>query len=99
MSGAPFHHEAEWNGVTLCIAYDPEWLGNDDVAHLEIRSVSPDHEPLPITETGYRSHFTSREIVETYGGPVALVLTWLDEESRSPVWRAKDFSRRQLSLF
>jgi len=91
--------DAEWNGVKVHIAYEPEWLGNDDTAHLTITSVDPERVPLPITETGYLSHFTSREIVESYGGPVALVLTWLEEESRSPVWIAKDFSRRQLSLF
>ncbi len=31
------------------------------IAHLEIRSIKPERAPLPITETGYRSHFHQPE--------------------------------------
>lgn len=98
MTQAPSIHEAQWQGVTLRITWDPQWSQACEAAHLQVESVSPERAPLPITETGYRSHFTSREIVEAYGGPVALVLTWLDQESRSPIWAAKQISRQQYQL-
>jgi hypothetical protein len=31
-----------------------------------------------MSETGYRSHFCSRELVEDAGGPVAFVTAWLE---------------------
>jgi hypothetical protein len=45
-------------------------------AHLEI--VTADRSPHPISETGYRSHFCSREQVEDAGGPVGFVMAWLE---------------------
>ena len=70
-----------------------------DTAHLEIESIAPERAHLPITETGYRSHFTSPETVAAYGGPAAFVEMWLTEESHSPAWRAQEQAARQFSLF
>jgi len=50
----------EWSGIAIEIRYEPHWLGMDigyDTAHLEIESIAPERAHLPITETGYRSHF------------------------------------------
>jgi hypothetical protein len=33
------------------------------------------------------------------GGPVALVLTWLNEEAASPAWQQQAAAARQLTLF
>lgn len=55
--------------------------------------------PLPVTETGYRSHFTSREAVEAEGGPVAYARKWLDCEAMSDAWKAREAAARQMSLF
>ena len=65
------------------------------MAHLEIRST----EPLPITETGYHSHFCHPSIIDDEGGPVAFVLAWLDALAKTKKWRANEFARHQLSLF
>lgn len=92
-----------WRGIAVQIEYRPYWLGvrtredGDDVAHLEI--TTPDRSPLPITKTGYRSHFTSRAAVEDAGGPVAFVAALLDEAALSPEWRRYLEQRRQGDLF
>ena len=78
----------DWKGQGITVRWCPEWLG-DDTAHLEI--VTTDRSPHPISETGYRSHFCPRELVEVAGGPVAFVTTWLEtKDDGKPV---------QLSLF
>ena len=61
--------------------------------------VSPERAPLPITETGYRSHFTPRAAMDGYDSAEAFVEAWLDHESRSPEWKAFDQANKQLSLF
>ncbi|HEV7659309.1 MAG TPA: hypothetical protein VGO55_05640 [Allosphingosinicella sp.] len=91
-----------WEGVTLSIAYEPSWLAMSEdygPAHLEMHVVAPEGAPLPITETGYRSHFLARGIVEEHGGPVAYVRVWLDEAARAPGWKHAQVRRAQLSLF
>lgn len=98
------HHEIVWNGVKIAISYEPRWLNLDDdygldTAHLEIEAIAPERAPLPITETGYRSHFTTANAVAAMGGPVALVRTWLDEEAANPAWRQYVRASRQMSLF
>lgn len=97
-------HVATWQGIDLEITWEPNWLsiGEElgmDTAHLSITATRPDRAKLPVTETGYRSHFTSAETVESYGGPVAFVLAWLDETARAPAWRAQAAADRQLALF
>jgi hypothetical protein len=51
----------------------PPWLGMPPSqyhpTHLQIEAVQPPREPLPITETGYKSHFVAIEAIEAAGGP------------------------------
>jgi hypothetical protein len=93
----------DWNGIAIDIRWEPQWLNltslGHDTAHLEIESIAPEYAPLPITETGYRSHFTSAEVVAAYGGPVAYVEAWLETESQAPDWRCHEQEKRQLRLF
>ena len=97
--------EITWNGIRIEILYRPDASPafreryGQPLDHLEIRSLAPEREPLPITETGYLSHFTARQLVEDAGGPAALVLAWLDHFAQSPIWKAKQISRQQLDLF
>ncbi len=96
--------DAIWNGIQLAITWEPHWLSNGDDrgwdnAHLQIEAVSPERAMLPITETGFRSHFTTAEVVESYGGPVAFVLAWLAEEAATPAWRQREAVARQFALF
>jgi hypothetical protein len=88
----------DWNGVRIRVEYEAEWLG-DYLAHLSLHVVDPPRAPIPVTETGYRSHFVAADAVEQTGGPSAYVTAWLDEASRSIEWRGQEEERRQLSLF
>ena len=55
--------------------------------------------PLPVTETGYLSHFVLLGVVEDAGGPGAYVNRWLDAEAQKPIWRRVEGAWRQLDLF
>ena len=94
----------DWQGITLSVTYEPNYLGGDgsspsSLAHLQVLATAPDRAPLPMTETGYRSHFLHPSFVNEAGGPVAYVITWLDAEAQSPEWRERAQQARQLSFF
>jgi len=92
---APQTFTLTWEGRRLTIEHREAWIAEAD--HLAIRS--EDREPLPFTETGYRSHFLSGEELAARGGPVAYVRAWLDDAARSKEWIAYAQASRQLSLF
>ena len=95
----------DWQGVTISVSYEADWLGMSKelsqfaTAHLEIEAVEPPKHPLPVTETGYRSHFVARGLVEQAGGPVAYVRAWLDHAAKAPAWKRQQEASRQLCLF
>jgi hypothetical protein len=97
--------EIYWEGFVIEVLYSPDWLacyleGNHyALAHMEIRSVHPERAALPMTETGYRSHFEVPDNVDAAGGPEAFVRAWLAEAARSPEWRTRQAEQSQLSLF
>ncbi|WP_457663196.1 hypothetical protein [Sinorhizobium medicae] len=89
-----------WRNLVIEISYEECWLGTDgpfSTAHLEVRSAA--RTPLPITETGYRSHFTSASEIEEAGGPVAFVQAWLDRAAQSTAWKTHEETARQMTLF
>lgn len=91
-----------WDGITISIGHCPAYFGagsDYEIDHIEIRAIEPSKARLPMTETGYRSHFASPADVEAAGGPVALVETWLAEASRTREWRDYRAASQQLSLF
>jgi len=96
-------YAATWQGITLQIRHCPCWFSMPDddfvTQHIEVRS--QDKRILPITETGYRSHFMNgaEALTEFENDPVAFVLWWLDETAKAPEWRAKQEADRQLSFF
>jgi hypothetical protein len=96
-------HETSWQGIPLSVSYCPDFcpafreVMGRQVAHLTITAA--DRQPLPVTETGFRSHFTGPELVESEGGPGAFVLTWLDLAAQSPEWQARQQAAAQLTLF
>lgn len=87
-----------WQGIEIEAVYTPlQW---NVIAHLAIRSIAPRNAPLPITSTGYRSHFHQPGTIEAHGGDVvAQVTAWLDEEAAKPEWRAYRDASRQGELF
>lgn len=92
-------YRIEWQGIGIEIRWAPNWLNSSTypVAHLEL--ISDGREKLPVTETGYRSHFTNRESVEEHGGPVAFAIAWLDHEADSSDWKRHVQESKQFSLF
>ncbi|WP_428409082.1 hypothetical protein [Hyphococcus sp.] len=95
-SGTPIETIMMWEGRSIRLSYDPVKWGIVD--HLEIQSC--DGGPLPITETGYRSHFFGpMEPALTIEELHEYVHAWLDEAARDPKWKAAEDKRRQLSLF
>lgn len=79
-----------WRGVEIEITFTPDKFGMVD--HIELRTENK--APLPVTETGYRSHFMNRGAVAHHGGATAFVTAWLDHEAARTNW-----SNAQLSLF
>ena len=100
-----FVQRIDWNGITVEISYEPEWMGGfsevygEPLCHLEIKSVSPERAALPVTETGYRSAFLAQSVVMQEGGPVAFVRGLLDEAAADPEWKQAQDEARQLALF
>ena len=94
-----------WNDMTVEVRFCRSWFSStreidgETLAHLEVRLHQPADGILPITETGYRSHFTSLSTVEAHGGPVSFTQSWLDEAASAPAWIERQEERRQMSLF
>jgi hypothetical protein len=86
-----------WRGVTIAVTYKPGGIAG--YGHLELRVLAPEDVPIPVTETGYRSHFLFAQQVKAAGGPVAYVRRWLEQEARSPAYRRALERWRQLELF
>lgn len=85
-----------WEGRTIELEYESDWLGHEGVDHLTVRC----GEPLPITETGYRSAFFDDSHDPRPGTSfVSYVEAWLKVAARSEAWRKHVNETRQLSLF
>lgn len=94
----PYRTTLTWDGITMTIRHKRDYFPGYD--HLEIQVTAPERDaPLPITETGYRSHFLRPGMIDEAGGPVAYTRRWLDEAARHPSWRTIRARWRQLSLF
>ncbi|MES2988718.1 MAG: hypothetical protein V4808_12495 [Pseudomonadota bacterium] len=87
----------DWQGVTLSVDFTPNQYGVG-INHIELRVIAPEGAIIPVTDTGYRSHFFSDE-VGPYGGPVGYVGDWLDRHAASPEWKRRELESRQLRLF
>ena len=97
-------YEIQWRDpasettITVRITHARDYLssGND---HLEIESLRPKKAPLPITETGYRSHFLPPLELMNAGGPVTFVTAWLDTEAKTKGWSKAVNTKSQGDLF
>lgn len=88
-----------WGGIGIEARYSPvKWAV---IAHLEIESIDPPHSPLPVTKTGYRSHFHEIGTIERdfSGDVVAAVLDWLSTKAKSKEWQQHLEETRQGNLF
>lgn len=84
-----------WRGIPITLTWTADHceISGGMISGLQV--MADNRAPLPITETGYRSHWPSRASVEERGGPAAYVVAWLDHEAKSSKWQ----QARQLSLF
>jgi hypothetical protein len=69
-----------WRGIRCRVSHERDYLSRG-WSHLELRVISPAGAPLPITTTGYLSHFLDEDELTAAGGPVALFRVWLDREA------------------
>lgn len=91
-------HRLTWRGIEIEATYTPRKWGVVD--HLEIYSVAPGGAPLPITETGYKSHYHPAGSIAAQGGDVvAVLIAWLDAEAAKTGWKQHEAAACQLSLF
>lgn len=98
MEQQPQTYRLIWQSIEIEARYWPRKWGV--IAHLEIESIYPERAPLPITNTGYRSHFHQPSTVEALGGDVvAQVIAWLEEEAKASEWQAHIAASRQGELF
>lgn len=84
--------------IRIRITHAREYLssGSD---HLEIESIKPKRAPLPITETGYRSHFMPALDLINAGGPVTFVTAWIEQEAKGKTWNKAAAAKAQGDLF
>lgn len=91
------HGTLEWRGILISVTLEKQAF----VDHLQIETLEPHRAPLPITETGYRSHFVPKDSIEEAGGPETYVSDWLDAAAANAgkVWLAQEAAARQYALF
>jgi hypothetical protein len=94
-----FVYRFDWNDIGIEVSYEPDWLRSVGVAHLQVRSVAPARTPLPVSETGYRSHFAATADVLEQGGPIAYARAMLDDAANEPAWHQTLEESRQRTLF
>lgn len=85
-----------WEGRLIRLFYTPRHYGVID--HVAIRS--EDGEPLPITETGYKSHyFGPVEPILAINEVSDMVIEWLNKDAQSKAWKSHVEESRQGRLF
>lgn len=90
-------YDFEWCGIRVSLRHVHNYCSV--IEHLEIRTVDPEKAPLPITETGYKSHFIDEGSLNEYGGALDYVLAWLDDSASKPEWQRLKEVASQYSLF
>jgi len=95
-----------WQGVDIEITCDvPNYISSYrkiygyEMHHIEVRSISPENAPLPITETGYRSIFITEPELSANGGVLKYMTNYIEQEAKSKKWIAQQEKSRQFTLF
>jgi hypothetical protein len=91
-------HRFTWQGIEIEVTYIPrKWEVVDSV---EVRSIVPDHAPLPISKSGFQVRYPDVGVVGAYtGGVVGYVTAWLDREAATPEWKRHVEASSQYTLF
>lgn len=100
----PARYQFTWrNPVTsepiqIGVTHQRDYLaGGQD--HLTIESLKPKGAALPITATGYRSHFMQAVELINAGGPVTFVTGWIERGAKDKKWLAAARGKSQGDLF
>ena len=70
--------EIEVDGIPVMVSYNPQWGAGIDTVHFEFRSPVKPPQPIPCSETGYHSHFSTAQAVEEYGSPKAYATAYIE---------------------
>jgi hypothetical protein len=81
---------------SMLVSYQPRWL-KSGYAHFEFRSPHKQARRIPVSETGYKSHFATMDDVKAAGGPQGFAREFASALLRSKQSRPED--PRQLALF
>ena len=92
----PKTSQLTWRGTLLLIKHTPKYFGHAD--HIEVIVKKPAKAVLPITDTGYRSHFIDPEELAAAGGPVLFVQAWLEREAATKASRDRQAKLAQLDF-
>ena len=98
MKNGPTVAKLVWRDITCRVRHTPDYISKG-WSHIEIIVLTPKDAPIPITATGYRSHFLDQELLVEAGGPVTFFLDWIEREARTRQWAKAEFKWRQLELF
>lgn len=85
----------DWRGILIRVTFERQRFAD----HLTVETLEPQRAPLPITETGYRSHFMPKDIIDETDDPAAYVEAWLDDAACGKGWVEQEASIRQYALF
>lgn len=97
-------YEIEWANpltagiVRIRVTHSRDYLvqGTD---HIEVESINPKRASLPITATGYLSHFIPPLELINAGGPVTFVKSWIEREAAGKAWQTQAAIKAQGDLF
>ena len=87
-------YQMEWQGIAITITHRKTYPING-FSHIEVQA----DQRLPMTETGYRSHFISDEELSGFMDAQDYVTQWLEASCQSKEWLVHVESLRQPSLF
>jgi hypothetical protein len=80
----------------MLVSYEARWR-RSGYAHFEFRSPQNPARRIPVSETGYKSHFATMDDVKAAGGPHGFAREFAFASLRSKQSRPED--PRQLALF
>lgn len=85
--------------VRIVVEHWFDFGGDDGVYHIDFYSLAEPPRPIPVSETGYRSHFGYRAEVETFPDLLAWALAVAERILQPAPKPAKKRRSAQLSLF
>ncbi len=95
-------HQIVWQGISITVRHNPNWghgykeIQGFCMTHTEI--IRDDRKQLPMTNTGYRSHFMDEREFEYYDDVIDFVIQWLDHDAQSKAWKVYVADQNQLKL-